>query len=77
MISGFLMVQILSGIFLSLLYVADTFLSFPCVMEITKDRMFTWSVRYLHIWGVRFIFVIFSVHMGRATYYSSYTKVRV
>nr|YP_010121348.1 cytochrome b [Scutogyrus longicornis]QRC77977.1 cytochrome b [Scutogyrus longicornis] len=77
MISGFLAVQILSGIILSLLYVADVYLSFPCVMEITNDSFFSWVTRYVHIWGVSFIFVVFSVHMGRALYYSSYTKVPV
>nr|YP_006460023.1 cytochrome b [Tetrancistrum nebulosi]ADN44059.1 cytochrome b [Tetrancistrum nebulosi] len=75
MISGFLVIQLVSGIILSLLYVADVNLSFPCVMEITNDSMFSWVVRYLHIWGVSFIFILFSVHMGRALYYSSYTKV--
>lgn len=41
MIVGFLALQIVSGIILSLLYVADVNLRFPCVMEITKDRMFS------------------------------------
>nr|YP_011008461.1 cytochrome b [Dactylogyrus tuba]WCF76305.1 cytochrome b [Dactylogyrus tuba] len=77
MISGFLAVQIVSGIILSLLYVADTGLSFPCVMELTSDSLFSWAVRYAHVWSVSFIFIVFSVHMGRALYYSSYTKVPV
>nr|QWV61011.1 cytochrome b [Euryhaliotrema johni] len=77
MISGFLVVQIITGIILSLLYVADVGLSFPCVMEVTNDSVFSWSTRYLHIWGVSFIFILFSLHMGRALYYSSYTKVSV
>nr|YP_009829428.1 cytochrome b [Enterogyrus malmbergi]QJD07090.1 cytochrome b [Enterogyrus malmbergi] len=77
MVSGFLAVQIVSGIILSLLYVADVNLSFPCVMEITNDSMFSWVTRYVHIWGVSFIFIVFIAHMGRALYYSSYTKVAV
>nr|YP_009414356.1 cytochrome b [Dactylogyrus lamellatus]ALP29096.1 cytochrome b [Dactylogyrus lamellatus] len=77
MISGFLVAQIISGIILSLLYVADSLLSFPCVMNITNEDMFAWSVRYIHIWGVSFIFIVFIAHMGRALYYSSYTKVSV
>lgn len=77
MISGFLVVQIITGMILSLLYVADVGLRFPCIMDVTYDSMFSWVTRYLHIWGVSFIFVIFSVHMGRAMYYSSYTKVPV
>nr|BBJ70603.1 cytochrome b [Benedenia seriolae]BBJ70615.1 cytochrome b [Benedenia seriolae]BBJ70627.1 cytochrome b [Benedenia seriolae]BBJ70639.1 cytochrome b [Benedenia seriolae]BBJ70651.1 cytochrome b [Benedenia seriolae] len=77
MISGFLVIQIISGIILSLLYVADVNLSFPCIMELTNDSLFSWCVRYVHIWSVSFIFIVFSVHMGRALYYSSYTKVPV
>nr|YP_010939816.1 cytochrome b [Megalobenedenia derzhavini]WLG31379.1 cytochrome b [Megalobenedenia derzhavini] len=77
MISGFLGLQIVSGIILSLLYVADVNLSFSCIMELTSDSLFSWFVRYVHIWGVSFIFIIFIIHMGRALYYSSYTKVPV
>nr|QJD07081.1 cytochrome b [Ancyrocephalus mogurndae] len=74
MISGFLALQIVSGILLSLLYVADSNLSFSCVMSITNDALFSWVVRYVHIWGVTFIFLVFSIHMGRALYYGSYSK---
>ena len=31
----------------------------------------------MHIWGVRFIFILFLVHMGRSLYYSSYSKLGV
>nr|YP_010015776.1 cytochrome b [Thaparocleidus asoti]QOI72773.1 cytochrome b [Thaparocleidus asoti] len=77
MISGFLAIQIVSGVILSLLFVADSGLSFPCIMELTNDSFFSWLVRYFHIWGVSFIFLIFIVHMCRALYYSSYSKVMV
>nr|YP_011003936.1 cytochrome b [Dactylogyrus simplex]WPS93114.1 cytochrome b [Dactylogyrus simplex] len=77
MIAGFLALQVISGIILSLLYVADANLSFPCVMEVTGDSLFSWVTRYVHIWAVSFIFVLFGIHMGRALYYSSYTKVPV
>lgn len=49
MISGFLALQLIRGIILSLLYVADSGLSFHCVVELTKDRFFSWAVRYAHI----------------------------
>ncbi len=74
MISAFMVFQIIRGVILSFLYVADSNLSFQCVMDLTNDSFFTWCVRYWHIWGVTILFVLFFLHMGRALYYSSYTK---
>lgn len=77
MISSFLVFQLMSGIILSFLYVADSSLSFYCVVDFTNGGLFTWFVRYLHIWGVTFIFLLFIIHMGRSLYYSSYSKLGV
>nr|YP_009261929.1 cytochrome b [Echinochasmus japonicus]AKL39057.1 cytochrome b [Echinochasmus japonicus] len=77
MISSFLVFQLLSGIILSFLYVADSSLSFGCVVDFTSEGLFVWVVRYCHIWGVTFIFLLFFLHMGRALYYSSYSKLGV
>ena len=49
MIRVFLVVQILSGIILSFIYVADSSLRFNCVVEFTKESLFVWLVRYSHI----------------------------
>lgn len=72
-----MVIQIVSGIILSFLYVADRLMRFGCVLDLTKEGLFVWFVRYLHIWGVRFIFVLFFLHMGRSLYYSSYSKLGV
>lgn len=77
MIRSFLVVQVISGVILSLLYVADSSMRFGCVLDFTKEGLFVWVVRYAHIWGVSFIFVLFFIHMGRALYYSSYSKLGV
>lgn len=77
MISFFLVIQFVSGIILSFLYVANSYLSFSCVCDFTQDSLFVWLVRYSHIWGVTFIFFLFFIHMGRALYYSSYSKLGV
>nr|QJP04168.1 cytochrome b [Clonorchis sinensis]QJP05044.1 cytochrome b [Clonorchis sinensis] len=77
MISVFLVLQVVSGVILSLLYVADTGVSFGCVLSFIGEDLFIWFVRYLHVWGVTFIFVLFLVHMGRSFYYSSYSKLGV
>nr|YP_009240943.1 cytochrome b [Brachycladium goliath]ALN38356.1 cytochrome b [Brachycladium goliath] len=77
MISSFLVIQVVSGVILSLLYVADSGMSFACVLDFTAESLFVWLVRYFHIWGVSFIFLLFFVHMGRSLYYSSYSKLGV
>nr|QXU59694.1 cytochrome b [Duthiersia expansa] len=77
MISIFMVIQILTGVILSLLYVADVDLSFRCVMDLGNESFFVWCVRYWHIWGVTLLFVLFFAHMGRALYYSSYSKLGV
>nr|QTC86218.1 cytochrome b [Metagonimus suifunensis] len=77
MISMFLVVQILSGVVLSLLYVADVSVSFGCTLDFINEGLFLWFVRYVHIWGVSFIFILFLIHMGRSFYYSSYSKLGV
>nr|AEE60496.1 cytochrome b [Opisthorchis viverrini] len=77
MISVFLILQIISGVILSLLYVADVGKSFCCVLGFVGEDLFIWFTRYLHIWGVTFIFVLFLLHMGRSFYYSSYSKLGV
>nr|UFQ88466.1 cytochrome b [Rhinebothriidae sp. DJM-2021] len=74
MISGFMVLQVLTGVILSFMYVADVQLSFQCVMDLSNDSFFTWAVRYWHIWGVTILFILFFAHMGRALYYSSYSK---
>ncbi len=77
MISAFMTIQILSGIILSFLYVADSKLRFGCVLDFTNEGLFVWIVRYSHIWGVSFLFILFFIHMGRSLYYSSYSKLGV
>lgn len=76
-ISAFMVFQIMSGIILSFIYIAEARLSFSVVMGNSKDSFFFWCVRYWHIWGVKVLFVLFFIHMGRSLYYSRYRKVGV
>nr|BAV82492.1 cytochrome b [Hymenolepis diminuta] len=74
MISIFMVIQILTGVVLSFLYVANSAESFSIVMNFSNDSFYTWCLRYWHIWGVNLLFVLFFIHMCRALYYSSYNK---
>ena len=40
MISSFMIIQIISGVILSFLYVADVSLRFGCVVDLTAERLF-------------------------------------
>nr|YP_009049018.1 cytochrome b [Taenia arctos]BAP10791.1 cytochrome b [Taenia arctos] len=76
-LSAFMVLQILTGVMLSFLYVADYLYSFFMVMSLSNDSFFTWCLRYWHMVGVNVLFILLFVHMGRALYYSSYNKKSV
>lgn len=49
MIRLFMILQIVSGVILSFVYVADSLLRFSCVADMTCESLFIWLVRYFHI----------------------------
>lgn len=65
-------IQVITGVLLSFFYVADVSSRFFCVFNITSDSIFTWFIRYIHLWGVSILFVLLFIHMGRSLYYSRY-----
>nr|YP_009415149.1 cytochrome b [Atractolytocestus huronensis]ASL24614.1 cytochrome b [Atractolytocestus huronensis] len=73
-LSSLIMLQTISGVILSFVYIAAPGEAFGWVLGETADSFFYWSVRYWHIWGVTFIFILLFVHMGRSLYYSSYSN---
>nr|YP_009504423.1 cytochrome b [Gyrodactylus nyanzae]AWW03124.1 cytochrome b [Gyrodactylus nyanzae] len=80
--SGFVLsftvvIQVLTGIILSLLYVADQNLSFMCVMSFSNEEVSLWFVRYFHIWGASGIFFLLFIHIFRGLYYGSFNKTFV
>lgn len=75
MIGFFLVLQVISGVVLSFLYIRDSCVRFSCVLDMTNESLRGWVLRYIHVWGVTFIFVLLFLHMGRSLYYSSYIKL--
>nr|BAB62230.1 cytochrome b [Taenia solium] len=73
-LSMFMVLQVLTGVVLSFLYVADYLCSFFIIMSLSNDSFFTWCLRYWHMVGVNVLFILLFVHMARALYYSSYSK---
>nr|YP_007890983.1 cytochrome b [Hydatigera parva]BAN15655.1 cytochrome b [Hydatigera parva] len=76
-LSMFVVFQIISGIFLSFLYISDSVITFFTVTSFSNDEFFTWCLRYWHMVGVNILFILLFVHMCRSLYYGSYSNVAV
>jgi len=71
-----LVIQIVTGIFLTMNYKPDGELAFSSVEYIMRDVNFGWLIRYMHSTGASAFFVVVYLHMFRALLYGSYKKPR-
>ena len=71
-----LVIQILSGIFLTMHYKADATQAFASVEYIMRDVPWGWLVRYIHSTGASAFFIVVYLHMMRGLMYGSYRKPR-
>ncbi len=71
-----LVIQILTGIFLTMHYKPDAELAFASVEYIMRDVPFGWLVRYMHSTGASAFFVIVYLHMFRGLIYGSHREPR-
>jgi len=71
-----LIIQIVTGIFLTMNYKPDGELAFKSVEYIMRDVNFGWLIRYMHSTGASMFFVVVYLHMFRALLYGSYKKPR-
>src|SRR6056300_254069 len=69
-------VQILTGIFLTMYYKPDASQAFASVEFIMRDVSFGWLIRYMHSTGASLFFVVIYMHMFRAIIYGSYKQPR-
>lgn len=65
-------IQIITGLFLAIHYVADIELAFSSVIHICRDVNYGWLLRTLHANGASFFFICLYLHIGRGIYYGSY-----
>jgi quinol-cytochrome oxidoreductase complex cytochrome b subunit len=72
----FLVVQILTGIFLAMHYTPHVDLAFLSVEHIMRDVNNGWFIRYLHANGASMFFAVVYIHVARGIYYGSYQKPR-
>src|SRR4026208_863486 len=71
-----LVIQIVSGIFLTMNYKPDATLAFGSVESIMRDVPGGWLIRYIHTTGASAFFIVVYLHMFRAMLYSSYRQPR-
>ncbi|MDX1403210.1 MAG: cytochrome bc complex cytochrome b subunit [Woeseiaceae bacterium] len=71
-----LVMQILTGIFLTMNYKPSAAEAFASVEYIMRDVEWGWLIRYMHSTGASFFFIVIYLHMFRAMLYGSYQKPR-
>lgn len=72
----FFVVQLVTGIFLSMSYVASADLAFLSVENIMRNINYGWLIRYMHSNGASFFFLCVYLHTLRNMYYSSFNSPR-
>jgi len=71
-----LVIQIVSGIFLTMNYKPDALFAFASVEYIMRDVQLGWILRNIHSTGASMFFIVIYLHMFRGLMYGSYRKPR-
>ena len=71
-----LVLQIITGIWLTMNYKPDAALAFNSVEYIMRDVNWGWLIRYMHSTGASFFFIVVYLHMFRGLIYGSFKKPR-
>ncbi len=71
-----LVLQIVTGIFLTMHYKPDAELAFASVEYIMRDVSGGWLIRYMHSTGASMFFAVVYLHMFRGVIYGSYRAPR-
>jgi ubiquinol-cytochrome c reductase cytochrome b subunit len=71
-----LVIQIITGIFLTMNYKPSATEAFASVEYIMRDVEWGWLIRYMHSTGASAFFIVVYLHMFRAMLYGSYKQPR-
>jgi ubiquinol-cytochrome c reductase cytochrome b subunit len=71
-----LVLQLVTGIFLTMNYKPDASEAFASVEYIMREVPWGWWIRYMHSTGASFFFICVYLHMFRGMLYGSYRKPR-
>nr|DBA43713.1 TPA_asm: CYTB [Bombus melanurus] len=77
MLGMFLMIQIISGLFLSMHYCPNINIAFYSISNIMKDVNSGWLIRLIHMNGASFYFLIMYIHIARNMFYYSFKMFQV
>ena len=72
----FLLVQIITGVILSMHYTAHVDHAFDSIEHIMRNVNHGWLIRYIHMNGASFFFIVVYIHIFRVLYYGSYKAPR-
>ena len=72
----FLLVQIITGVILSMHYTAHVDYAFDSIEHIMRNVNHGWLIRYIHMNGASFFFIVVYIHIFRGLYYGSYKAPR-
>nr|QJX65657.1 cytochrome b [Amorophaga japonica] len=67
-----LIIQILTGLFLTMYYTANIELAFYSINYIYRNVNYGWLIQTLHANGASFFFICIYLHVGRNIYYESF-----
>nr|YP_010586145.1 cytochrome b [Dolophilodes bellatulus]UZZ43894.1 cytochrome b [Dolophilodes bellatulus] len=70
-----LMIQIITGIFLSMHYTPHVNLAFDSINHIYRNVNYGWLIQTLHMNGASFFFICIYLHIGRNIYYESFMNL--
>jgi quinol-cytochrome oxidoreductase complex cytochrome b subunit len=73
---SFLIIQVVTGIFLAMHYIPSAEFAFLSVEHIMRDINLGWLLRYIHSNGASFFFLCVYFHILRNIYYITYIKPR-
>src|ERR1700757_1381218 len=71
-----LVIMIATGIFPAMEYTPNVNLAFDSVERIMRDVNYGWLIRYIHMNGASFFFIVTYIHIFRGLYYGSYKEPR-
>nr|YP_011014847.1 cytochrome b [Epyhemisphaerius bistriatus]WQB38528.1 cytochrome b [Epyhemisphaerius bistriatus] len=67
-----MIMQIVSGIFISMHYSPNMETAFKSIIHITRNVNYGWNLRNIHANGASMLFMMLYLHTGRGIYYGSY-----
>nr|QTC30724.1 cytochrome b [Psyttalia humilis] len=71
-----LIIQIITGLFLSMHYTSNIEYSFNSIIHIIQDVNYGWLMRLIHMNGASFFFICVYLHIGRGLYYMSFKFIK-